>query len=614
MPTPTLGEAFRLAIEKGRNLGPRGMPVTLERVTAVFADGRVEVRGVRVPVTGAGARAIRSGQQVALAWQAGRPVVAIVHTARRSGPVTPSPRAIAPLVEELFIATRPDGIVDIYFRNFDDVTPLRLDRFINTAGFSTLRWGALNDRFFVQEGTKYHVFKLDREPDEPFAAGSDPSDGITLERTEDLSTNTTVLAVVPGVGNVTPQDTLRAQRISVSLAVDGSLIGSFRLHEIHPFNAVWANTPAPNFRTTPTNANTFPAGGEWPIIADLTNRVVLFSGYTNHEAFLPSWAMFDPNTPTNTTVFDNLSLAIPVGDAFFRSITWVPGNSFVTPMDPPFEGHTEIITTWQFGYSETPSRIIALAEPILVLGADVQPNQRIRGLVAWTERQFLVHVGQTFDVANWTTFITFSGQPGYFPVPPIPPFPVTGQTGALARAALLSVTRDLYPLARPAVGLSYAPTVDRVIWRKTGSVQFVTADGGLNAGGADSAGFVTLFLDGATVQVTPTLRASVGQRGLVPVMTDFLYQLDNPVTALPPNADVNFFVDAWAFGGATTLNTAAADFPVELGELEEAKPLADIPEGVVQPTSAGMFSLYVNNDPATLEALGLFEELPGAVV
>lgn len=610
MATPTLPEAFRRSMVKGRNLSPQGLPVTVERITQLIGDGQVEVLGVRIPVTGLGARGLRAGAQVAVAWQRGRPLVALAHTARRSGAPVPLPRPTAPLVEELFIGTRPeDGVKDVFFRNFDAVTPLRLDRFLLTAGFSTVRWGPLNDRFVVQAAS-VHVFKFDREPDEPLDAGEDPSDLVALERTEDLSTNTTVLAVVPGVGNVTPQDTLRVQRISVSLAVDGSLIGSFRLHEIHPFNAVWANIPAPNFATDPINANTFPAGGEWPIIADLTNRVVLFSGYADHGALLPSWDMFDPNTPTNTSVFDGKSLAIPVGDAFFRSITWVSANSFVTPVDPPFEGHTEVIATWQFGYSETPSRIIAFAEPILVLGADVEPNERIRGLVAWTQRQFLVHVGQTFDIANWPGFISFSGQSGYFPVSPTPPFPVTPQTGALARAALLSVTRDLYPLARPAVGLSYAPTLERVIWRKAGSVQFFAAAGGLNAGGADSAGFVTLLLDGATVQVTPTLRASVGQRGLVPVMTDFLYQLDNPAVALPAEAEVNFFVDGWAFGGPTTLNTAAPDFPSELDELEEAKPLADLPEGVLQPTNAESFSLYVNNDPETLEAAGLFEELP----
>jgi hypothetical protein len=73
MVTPTLGAAFTKAIEAGRNLGPRGMPVTLERVAHVFEDARIEVLGVRIPVVGAGLRGLRAGDQVAVSWQRGRP-------------------------------------------------------------------------------------------------------------------------------------------------------------------------------------------------------------------------------------------------------------------------------------------------------------------------------------------------------------------------------------------------------------------------------------------------------------------------------------------------------------------------------------------------------------
>lgn len=618
---PTLSEAFRRAISKGRNLAPNGEALTLERIVQMYGNGQVQVScrdwgPAVIPVTGEGLRTLRAGQKVAVAWEKGRPVVAIAHTAKRSGAPVPLPRPTAPLVEDLFIATRPsDGVTDVFFRNFDDVTALRLDRFLPTAGFSTLRWGPLNDRFFVQEGSLYHIFKLDREPDEPFAPGADPSDGITLERTENVATNTTVLASGTSGGDITPQ-TPGTIRISVCLAVDGSLIGSFTIGAIHPAANVWANVPGPNFTssgTSPFTATTFAGGGRWPVLADLTHGVVLLSGYANPELFGP-WDLFDPSIPTNIAPFvvgDGATIA--AGQAFFRTMTWVSANSFIAQIDPPFEGHTEIGVTWWFGYSTEPSAIQATAEPLLVLGADVPPDQRLRGVVAWTRREFSILLGQTFNVANWNAFIVFGGQPGYNPVAPAAPFPVTPQSGALAKAVFEDVTVELYPLDRPARGLSYAPTYRRVVWRAPATVSFLPADGGLNAGGADSAGFVSLLGGGAPVQISPTLRASVGQRGLVVAMTDFLYQLDNPAVALPAEADVHFFVDAWAFGGATNLNTAAADFPSELAELEDVKALADLPAGVTQPTSAGLFSLYVNNDPATLEALGLFEELPTVV-
>lgn len=613
MQRPTIAQAFQHAIERGRRLGPGGQALTMERVTRVLGTGHVEVLGVRIPVTGEGLRTVRSGGQVAVAWQQGRPVVAIVHTARRSGTPVPLPSAVAPLVEELFLATRPDGTRDVYFRNFDDVIALRLDRFLPTGGFGTLRWGPLNDRFFVQEGSRYHIFKLDREPDEPFEPGADPSEGIILERTENVATNTTVLAAGTSGGNITPQSP-GTIRISVSLAVDGSLIGSFTIGGIQPAVNVWANVPGPNFTssaTSPFTAPPLPGGGRWPVIADLTNGVVLLSGYDNPEFFGP-WALFDPDIPTNVAPFaigDGAILA--PGQAFFRTMTWVQGNTFIEDLDPPFEGHTQLAVTWHFGYSAEPSAIQATAEPLLVLGADVPADQRVRGLVAWTRREFSILLGQTFDLANWNSFVSFGGQTGYNPVAPAAPFPVTPQSGALAQAVFETATVELYPLDRPARGLSYAPTYRRVIWRAPGAVSFLPANSGLNVGGLDSPGFASLLSGGAPVQISPTLRASIGQRGLVVLPTDFLYQLDNPAVPLPAEIEVNFFVEGWEFGGPTSLDTTSTAFPAELEDLVEAKELADVPEGVIHPTGAGEFSLYVNNDPATLEGIGLFDELPG---
>jgi hypothetical protein len=146
MVQPTLGAAFTHALEAGRNLGPRGMPVTLERVTQVFEDGRVEVKGVRIPITGGGgARGVRAGQMIAVSWQRGQPVVAIRHSARRTGPVSPQPRVGGGVVEELIYAPIQQGnsTRDNWFRN--DTVLGRL----HTALGGQAKWGLSRSHFFT---------------------------------------------------------------------------------------------------------------------------------------------------------------------------------------------------------------------------------------------------------------------------------------------------------------------------------------------------------------------------------------------------------------------------------------------------------------------------------
>jgi hypothetical protein len=173
MVTPTLGAAFTKAIEAGRNLGPRGMPVTLERVAHVFEDARIEVLGVRIPVVGAGLRGLRVGDQVAVSWQRGQPVAAIRHSARRSGAVTPLPRIAPSLIEELFIVGAV-GSRTIYFRNANLSTLLTLSngttiRQAMEADPDEVKWGTHEDAFFVRAGFIYSIFTLDRSaPGRPF--------------------------------------------------------------------------------------------------------------------------------------------------------------------------------------------------------------------------------------------------------------------------------------------------------------------------------------------------------------------------------------------------------------------------------------------------------------
>lgn len=615
MATPTIAEAFARAIRKGRNLGPDGQPVTIERVTRVLGGDQVEVRGAIVPVTGLGLRALRAGSPVAVGWQKGRPVVAIAHSAKRSGVPVPLPVLGEQLVEELFIAQRPeDDVRDVYVRTFEGVSALRLDRFLDTAGFSTLRWGPTNEWFFVQEGSKHHIFHFDRTPDEPVAASDDLVDLVTLDRTEDLSTKTMTLLTLDAPDAapiVVAANAANVTQVSRSLAVDGSLIVSYEVRAAA--TSVPDNKPAANFASSLASAftiNGFTGTMAWPVVADVTNGVVLLSGFEDLELLAPMIeSLFDyNNTPRVEFPFFG---SVLVG--FARPTTWVPGNSFAFALDPPFEGHTELVTTWQFGYSETPSSVRAVLDPILVLGASVAAGERVRGFVAWARLEYNIFLGQIFNIPSWIFFIDPINS-DQFPVAPAPPFPVTQQTGAVAQAPTDGGMRVLYPVSRPAGGLSFASTWHHVVWRKPAGLTF-SPD--LGAGG-EAPGFITAFVDGSEVQITAELRARFGDRGLQVLPPDFVYQPDAPPDPLPADAAVNYFIDLWPFAegvGAVPVNVAdGGGFPedAELGELEPFKELADLPEGVVQPSSQGLRWFYVNNFEDTLTQAGLFEDRPGS--
>lgn len=149
---PTLAEAFRRAIERGRNLGPGGQALTMERVTRVLGTGDVEIGGVRIPVAGEGLRTLRAGDQVSVAWQRGRPVVAIAHSARRSGAPVPLPLLAGGIVEELFIATDPEtDLKEVWFRNDQQITSLAI-RNLLPADPTRVRWGESMRHFVVETG------------------------------------------------------------------------------------------------------------------------------------------------------------------------------------------------------------------------------------------------------------------------------------------------------------------------------------------------------------------------------------------------------------------------------------------------------------------------------
>jgi hypothetical protein len=296
MVTPTLGAAFTKAIEVGRNLGPRGMPVTLERVDHVFEDSRIEVLGVRIPVVGAGLRGLRAGDKVAVSWQAGRPVAAIRHSARRSGAVTPNPRLQGALVEELIYAPAANGSSerDYWFRNGTLLNRLGVSTALGTnpsAAHNT--WGLDRIHFVARSFAPfasvpiYHVFVLEadgsaRTPDqiittEPTASlvrSYDPRDSTlalgTFTTIYGGGTFTHIQPVILGpllaTGYSSGDGAVKFVGVIDDYLLDdrGHLLLSLRLVIIYFYDSV-----LPNWGTTR------------PYIVDLTDNLILYNGTTD---------------------------------------------------------------------------------------------------------------------------------------------------------------------------------------------------------------------------------------------------------------------------------------------------------------------------------------------
>ena len=595
----------------GKDGGPDMRPkLTSEPVESVNQDGTYQVRGTTLSATGL--KQLEPGEVVVVAWKQGKPDAIVAHQVQRAQfPQIAVPGG--PLVEELFIANTTTGTRDVFFRNAAETVALQLGRFVVASSINSVKWGSTNEWFFCNVGTNlYAVFHLNRTPNKGIGAGA--LDLVSLDRVENLATKTLPLAQLSfdGVGNpatiiVTPQGGT-GYTISVSsLCLDtaGALIVTYFLSVADNIGSDnLPSTPNPNFRSSIISFAGQPGingGALYPIVADVTNNVVLLNTFTNLTLFSSLlWPSFDYNgTPRVTvTYFDG-----SVIHAVIRPTTWVQANTVL---------FGTLNVTWWVGYSQTPSAFTIRLEPIFVLDKTVVAGERVRGFVAYFRGDYTVAVGQTSDDPTDFAFHA-PGTPAQQIIFPTPPFDVTASVAASVRTPYFPVS--LFPLAayptRPVAGLSFAPTLNHLVWRLTPTATFFTTDNGLNVGGADSPGFATEFAKGVAVQITPTLRASIGQHGIVFARTDFAYQLDNPVTPLPANAaKPNYFVNAWAFAGAVTLNSAAAGFPPELAALAPSKALADIPAGVVQPTGPDQFSLYVNNDKDVLSPLSLFEDFP----
>lgn len=589
---PTLGAALTHALEAGRNLGPRGMPVTLERVTQVFEDGRVEVNGTRIPIAGSGgARGVRAGQMIAVSWQHDQPVVAIRHSARRTGPVSPQPRLSEPLVEELWIAPRPgDGVTDVWFRNYDQCVPLQLDRFGIVP--TEVVWGPTNDRLLVQSGgiilntvpiqhtIKYHVMKFQREPFTPFRRGDDAAAFLALERTEDLAASTLVVASLGGLGDGVE-------------SISGAALGP---HEVKyapsafpgVFNIVWAfaGNPSPTLDdegnvilTWSISSSGGASGGAFQyfqliyrgtVIVDNTRQLILLDTWSSIAALAELGAGLTPPT------------AINFGD-FAGPVTTIS-----TPPDGLWAYAPGAFFVEQFIY----------LQPILVTARD--------GVVGWFAA---VETRIDCDAVNLGSGL---GEPQCRVV--LGPTNFKAQAGVVVRAPGQVGTLVLFPMAVNPSGASTAPgaalaaTYHRIVGRRT----LVAGLFDFDSGGSDGPGFVTLFSNGSVVQITETIRA-LGNRGLHILPTDFAYVLDDAAVTQPAEAPVNFFLEAWDFGGATTLSgaTATSTLP-EDSAMTDIATLAEIPDGVTAPRggSGTEAALQIVNASSVLDPLGRFEDLP----
>src|SRR5262245_5040128 len=290
---------------------------------------------------------LRAGDTVGVAWAKGRPLVAIRHTARRSGVVPPLPQVGQPVVEELFIATRPqDGVVDVYFRNYDQVTPLRVPERLGIAGaaIDEVRWGPANDRFFIRDGNVVYVCKLDREPFTAFRPAANAATSYTLERTENTTTKSIPLVTLAFDGQSNPASLPVTTQpgtgyaltiVDYQLDTSGALILTYRL-TVGAF-ALPGNLPADStFVASLVNFGGQPGidgGYSYPMVVDYTNSVVLLDGFTHWDMFPSEWGLIDYNGHPRfgpATWFDG---STPSGIA--RETTWVTGNSWVATVDPP---------------------------------------------------------------------------------------------------------------------------------------------------------------------------------------------------------------------------------------------------------------------------------------
>ena len=188
--------------------------------------------GERGVVGATGNAALEVGQRIPVAFRDGKPIAIIAHNARRAK-FPPRAQKVRQLVEALFVATNPDtGQLDVWFRNYDQVTPLNLGlsliadpvRVIPLYPSTTvLAWGERDNTFLVAQtppivtpgflsSVTYHVCELSRPEGRAYAPGESATASILRTETRptgDLialaATNNTAVWNHDGVPQVNEQ-------------------------------------------------------------------------------------------------------------------------------------------------------------------------------------------------------------------------------------------------------------------------------------------------------------------------------------------------------------------------------------------------------------------------
>lgn len=292
-------------------LANRRRKVTLERVDAVTQDGRVIVRGRALPITGR--VPILPGEQVAVAWQDGEPVVVLMNEGRRSG----NPPALAPpagaVVEELFLAPQAaGGQDDVYFRNATQTTlltggsPPRTCRaqiaaagFTITAGSYSLRGWGLDHRRFVVQFTNLSplhpmlaVFRMAGDEETPITTKASAK----LERTYDVGASGLALGTVTWDQNIFNGAHLSTQVVlgvlvstgytrfvglALAQTIGGGITGVVLRKDRHLI--VGVNATIVNQDGSLAGFGTY--HWQFPFVVDLTAGAVLFNGFDAHGSW-----------------------------------------------------------------------------------------------------------------------------------------------------------------------------------------------------------------------------------------------------------------------------------------------------------------------------------------
>ncbi len=183
--------------------GTSSKHVTMETVEAALAGGLFQVLGVPCPTTGDG-RNVAVGARVPVSWKGGAPDVIIEHHAQEAQGVSALLGA-GGIVEELFFAANGQGLVDVWFRNDQQLTALNLTGFVGALPDSQLLlgWGLDAKSFFVATGDpeaptagyRVNVFTLSRDPKKVIGANRGKVKA-TFEKAWAASSTTLHLATV----------------------------------------------------------------------------------------------------------------------------------------------------------------------------------------------------------------------------------------------------------------------------------------------------------------------------------------------------------------------------------------------------------------------------------